>query len=182
MFEELIKRKYSLHRYDLVENTIEEAFKLKTRSVVIAKKQEYGIAQYGRVWSHEEGNNLLISVHEDKMLNIYEANSILAFASWKTLNQYLSNTFTIKHPNDLYYKDKKIGGVISHYRKKSAVYSAGINLNSYSTILNSISLSQILNETIDIDSFIRLWLYNYFRTSEVRLNSIEMKNILKSVC
>lgn len=103
---------------------------------------------------------MLFSMHIANYIAVEEANEMLSNISLVTLSQYTNEIFIKKYPNDIYYDNKKICGVISHYRS-STVLSVGINLNSY--IKNAIDLSKITNNQINVISFTKKWINNYIQ-------------------
>jgi BirA family biotin operon repressor/biotin-[acetyl-CoA-carboxylase] ligase len=70
----------------------------------------------------------------------------------------MSDSFTIKWPNDLYYRDKKVGGIliennISSGKITSSVIGVGLNVNQvlFSGLPDAISLRQIFSRSFNLD-------------------------------
>lgn len=156
----ILDHEYILYCYDILTSTIDIAFTLPFKSCVLAKKQTYGIGQYGRKWDSCNGDNMLFSMHIANYIDIAEANEILSNISLITLSQYTQKEFIKKYPNDIYYDGRKICGVISHYRQ-STVLSVGMNLNS--SIDNAIDLSKIVHSPINVIEFVKKWINNYIQ-------------------
>lgn len=106
-------------------------------TLVVTSNQTAGRGQRGNQWEAETGKNLTFSLilkpayltpNEQFYLNMAVSLGIYEF-----LNGFFSaEDIKIKWPNDIYYKDKKMGGVlIENVLKKSVIESAviGIGLN-----------------------------------------------------
>lgn len=104
-------------------------------------------AGYGRtgnwVSSYE---NLYFS----KLLPLDSYNHLSSICSMHMLIAKYAPDVEIKIPNDLYYKGKKIGGVLIENQDEYAVLGIGININGAPTVFTS--LSEITNNRYDIDS------------------------------
>lgn len=129
-------------------------------TVVSADYQTSGRGQGTNSWESESGNNLLVSflIHPDnvpvaRQFVLLEA-AALAVAS--TLSLY-ADSFCIKWPNDIYYKDSKISGTLSECNISckgitQCIIGIGININQQiftSDAPNPISLAQILGAESD---------------------------------
>ena len=82
---------------------------------------------------------------------------LAALACHEALDNY-TNGFSIKWPNDIYWKDKKIGGILIENELEGgyivqSIIGIGLNINQevfYSDAPNPVSLKQILDVDIDI--------------------------------
>lgn len=116
--------------------------------------QTSGKGQKGNSWESERGKNLLFSIllyptylPIEKQFIISQ---LISIAIKKTLDQY-SVGFSVKWPNDIYYFDKKIGGIlieniIQGNKIKSMIAGIGLNINQIkfeSDAPNPVSLIQI---------------------------------------
>jgi len=130
-------------------------------TVIFASEQSQGKGQGNNIWLSEAGKNLLVSVitrplflKADQQFLISKTIS-LAIASM--LDNY-SASISIKWPNDIYYKDDKIAGILIENslegnKIKSSVIGAGININQASFppgLPNPVSLSMINKTEYDI--------------------------------
>ncbi len=149
-------------------------------SVVTAKLQTQGRGQAGNKWNAEQGKNLMFSiVLYPEFIPINEQfiiSQITALAVKETLSLYVSDV-TIKWPNDIYYINKKITGILIEnnlIEKKfsSSIIGIGININQTefpSDLPNPISLIQIIGKEISIDEVLQQILsrvYSYY--SQIR--------------
>ena len=89
--------------------------KAKEFYTVMAESQTKGKGQRGNSWEAEAGKNLTFSTV--LYPTALEANKqfclsmLAALACHEALDNYIDG-FSIKWPNDIYWKDKKIGGIL----------------------------------------------------------------------
>lgn len=132
--------------------------RLEEFTSVIADFQTSGKGQRGNSWISKKGENLLFSfifypdfVEAKKQFYISKAVSL---AIKKTLDFY-SNDITIKWPNDIYWKDKKICGTLIENDLlgtsiQKSIAGIGVNINQKEfdkSALNPVSLYNITNST-----------------------------------
>ena len=131
-------------------------------TVIMADEQFAGRGQQENTWQATPGKNLTFSVllkpnflplNQQFMLNM-----AVSVALQQAL-QTLVGDVSIKWPNDIYYQNKKIGGVLIENTIvgtsfKNAVVGVGINVNEqlFSQELKdkAISLQQILRQDVDL--------------------------------
>lgn len=121
--------------------------------------QTTGKGQTGNSWESEAGKNLLFSLllfpRSIPIEEQFILSQIVSLAIKSVLDQY-SDGFTIKWPNDIYYRDKKIAGIliensIQGASLKYSIVGVGLNLNQKtfrSNAPNPVSLRQILGMRI----------------------------------
>ena len=126
-----------------------------------ALEQQEGKGRQGKKWTSETGKNILLSVvintSEHKTGSIQELNQWVAVACHDFFSKYVGRETRIKWPNDLYWGDRKAGGILieNSWRGESwqwAIIGIGININQdhfESGSGNPISLRQITGETYD---------------------------------
>jgi len=142
-------------------------------SCYTADFQTAGKGQHGRVWESEKGQNLLSSyVLELKQLKtgkIWTPADQIGFSAAIALGAraffaaFAGEQTKIKKPNDIYYRDRKAGGILIEnlVRGKDwtwTVIGIGMNINqsSFSTAsanqiaVNPISLQEITNLSWDL--------------------------------
>ena len=147
--------------------------------VVTADYQTAGRGQKGTSWESEAGKNLLLGIllrptflHPQEQFYLSE---ICALALVETLNTY-SDGFTIKWPNDIYYADRKVSGMLLEHTLQGATLSQtivgiGLNVNQrnfLSDAPNPVSLYQILGEEVCRKTLLKAFLQN-FQTYYTRL-------------
>lgn len=151
-----LKETDSTNRYlrDLPENGDEEIV------IAVADYQSAGKGQGSHTWESEDAKNLLFSikvhprwvpVRQQFLLSMAEA-----LALKDALDSYVDG-ITLKWPNDVYWKDKKISGTLIETSVdskgiKTCIFGTGININQtkfYSDAPNPVSLCQILGHEVD---------------------------------
>ena len=139
-------------------------------SMVIIDFQTSGRGQMGNGWSSEKGMNLLLSllIYPDNLLanEQFIISCIASLAVKNCLDQFVDD-IRIKWPNDIYWKDKKIAGMLIENDVQgkliqNSIIGIGININQQNfsdELPNAISLRQITGTDSDInhiaDIFIR---------------------------
>lgn len=131
-------------------------------TVVIAREQLSGRGQMGTAWTAEGGKNITMSLllypdfmEADKQffLSMAVALGVKDFCEF-----ILKDEVKIKWPNDIYYRDQKLGGIlientVTGNKLSSSVIGIGLNINQTafdSGIPNPVSFHQITNQAFDI--------------------------------
>ena len=125
--------------------------------------QTAGRGQTGNGWESEEGKNLLCSILLPPRANLFELNVITSVAVHRMINCQLSilnSQLTIKWPNDIYWGDKKLAGILIENaiignEVKYTIAGIGLNVNQTewkSDAPNPVSLKQITGKEYDIDA------------------------------
>lgn len=122
--------------------------------VVWADYQTAGKGQGSNTWESERGENLLFSIlfHPDGVLanRQFSISMAISMAVVETLSQQIGN-LSVKWPNDIYWQNAKIGGILIENRLsgqtiKDSIIGVGINVNQrefHSDAPNPVSLWQI---------------------------------------
>lgn len=134
--------------------------------------QTAGRGQAGNSWESEDGKNLLFSAllryPELKAAEQWRLSMLVALTVRETLaSQFIDspNSLTIKWPNDIYYGDKKICGILIENMLQGShigytIAGVGINVNQtkwLSNAPNPISMKQITGEEYDVESLLEIW-------------------------
>jgi BirA family biotin operon repressor/biotin-[acetyl-CoA-carboxylase] ligase len=131
--------------------------KVKEGTIVSADFQTGGRGQRGNGWMSENGKNLLFSIvlypYAVKANEQFLISQVVSLAVADFLWKY-TDGITIKWPNDIYWREKKICGIlienaIEGDQIKESVCGIGINLNQESfdsSLPNPVSLKQITGE------------------------------------
>jgi BirA family transcriptional regulator, biotin operon repressor / biotin---[acetyl-CoA-carboxylase] ligase len=107
-------------------------------AVIVTDHQYQGRGQRGNVWHSEPYKNLTFSVILYPTFlaaqQIFLLNIITTLAIQNVLVRYIPSGLCIKWPNDIYYRDKKIGGVLieNFFEKrtlKTSIIGIGLNVN-----------------------------------------------------
>ena len=132
--------------------------KLDNFTFVSADFQSAGRGRNNRNWKSEKGENLLFSllIKDKTLIDKFSSLSVIsAFSIIKALNlEYLS----IKWPNDIYYKDSKLCGIlleaVTRNEIECLIIGIGLNVNQREFVgeykRTPTSLYQITNQTQDM--------------------------------
>jgi len=133
--------------------------------------QKAGKGQRGKTWSAEPGQNIVMScVVEPQLLSIenqFMLSASVALACFDFFSRYALNETKIKWPNDIYWRDRKAGGILieNSYQGKQwkyaivgtgwkyAIVGTGLNINQTlfpDAIVNAVSLKQITGKTLNV--------------------------------
>ena len=98
---------------------------LEDFTFVSAKYQSKGRGRGSRVWKSENGTNLLFSllIKEESLINKFKEISIIsAYSLIQVLEEkYHIPDLSIKWPNDIYYRDSKICGILLEAVSSSSI-------------------------------------------------------------
>tara|TARA_B100000963_G_scaffold339931_1_gene338084 strand:- start:167 stop:853 length:687 start_codon:yes stop_codon:yes gene_type:complete len=125
----------------------------KHNIVVQSYEQTAGVGRGSKKWNSPRGN-IYLTINQSKNTNEILKNSFyVCYLIHRFFSKNYGIKFQYKWPNDLYYKDKKICGVVSTSKiigNKSYIQTGiGFNLNNQ-PIKTSTSLSKILNQKFSI--------------------------------
>ncbi|GEO11952.1 biotin--[acetyl-CoA-carboxylase] ligase [Segetibacter aerophilus] len=124
--------------------------------------QKAGKGQRGKEWKAEPSQNIMLScVVEPALLSVdnqFLLNAAVALACHDFFKLYAVDKTSIKWPNDIYWEDRKAGGVLienvlSGERWRYSIIGIGININQTLFpvgVRNPVSLKQITGKTYDI--------------------------------
>lgn len=143
-------------------------------TLVMTQFQTAGRGQRGNSWESEAGSNLLYSLlvhpHMLRPSQMFSLSEVAALSVCSSLNEFLEESsacmgmapscelrdpklqFCIKWPNDIYYGDRKVGGILIETdlmgsRISNAIIGVGVNLNQrrfLSDAPNPVSLCHII--------------------------------------
>jgi BirA family biotin operon repressor/biotin-[acetyl-CoA-carboxylase] ligase len=132
-------------------------------SVIRAVKQNAGRGQKGTAWESEEGKNLLLSfLFFPKFIEpkqVFLLNKTFALGVHDFALIWLKNHITIKWPNDIYWKKKKLCGILIENSITSSlinhsILGIGINVNQTSfskELLNAVSFAIVKRKQFDLE-------------------------------
>lgn len=128
-------------------------------NAIFAHEQSKGKGQRGKTWASVPGENVALSlIINPAPLAIAQQFSLsicVATACLRVLKKYLGDDVRIKWPNDLYWQDRKAGGILienslAGENWKWAVVGIGLNINQTlfpSELKNPVSFKQITGKT-----------------------------------
>jgi len=134
----------SLHLHESIDSTNSEAERLlanqtATPFAVAANRQINGRGRLGRKWHSPKNGNIYLSIAFRPEVEI---SRLKTFTLWQGImicdflrQQLQTDKIFVKWPNDLFFKDKKIGGILTEAsidgdRINSLILGIGLNLNS----------------------------------------------------
>ena len=152
--------------------------------------QSAGKGQPGNAWESAHGQNLLFSIVLHPLhvpINeLYLLSELVSIAIKKALDEYTTD-ITVKWPNDIYWKEKKLAGILIENslqgnRIKTVVIGIGLNVNQVkfeSDAPNPVSLSLITGKRQNRKDLRQLIcrnimkLYSEFDTDTIRISYAE---------
>jgi BirA family biotin operon repressor/biotin-[acetyl-CoA-carboxylase] ligase len=157
-------RLISLHQVDSTNNYatgLVHAGMAQHGLVVTATEQTAGKGQRNRTWNSAAGENITMSVilqPEIVLHNAFLLSKTIAAAVHKFFTAHAGDEVKIKWPNDIYWNDRKAGGIlieniISGENWKWAIAGIGLNINQKSfdqLSTKPVSLLQITGKTFDL--------------------------------
>ncbi len=135
-------------------------------TVVFTHHQTKGKGQRGKEWKTVAGENLSFSiVVQPHFLTAAKAFQLLAVTAVSVHTQLLplvGDELKIKWPNDLYWRDRKTGGILIENIFRGAhwqwsVIGIGINVNqtAFEELQNPVSVKQITGKQTDVQELAR---------------------------
>lgn len=132
-----------IYAYETLDSTNDTAFQLARQGAaegecVISEYQKKGRGRHGRVWLSPRGQGILLSMILRPPISPAETAKltlVTGVALVKTAKMTLGRPFGIKWPNDVVFKDKKIGGILTEMRGEPdrvhyVIVGVGVNVNS----------------------------------------------------
>ena len=131
-------------------------------TVIMAESQYAGRGQQQNGWHSEPGKNLTFSLLLNPaflaVTDQFDLTRVVSLGVYDALEPILGNNLKIKWPNDIYYGDKKLGGILIENllqgnQIKQSVIGIGINVNQVvfpDWVPNAASINQILQQDYDL--------------------------------
>ena len=133
--------------------------------------QTAGRGQAGNSWESEEGKNLLFSAllryNNIRATEQWRLSMLVAVALWEVLANYLpQEQLSIKWPNDIYFGDKKLVGILIENSLSGqyigySIAGIGLNINQTewrSNAPNPISMKEITGSEYEIEGLLNEWI------------------------
>ena len=178
-----------IYHFKLLASTQEKAKELSRKSlsdaVIVADMQTKGRGRFNRKWHSAKGGlwmSILLKTEDVK--NLQYLTFIAATATAKSINKNAKIDAKIKWPNDIYYKGRKLCGILTEGifgEDDYAVIGIGININQkkFQNDIKGIatSLKIIKNKDFEIKKIMQNVLDEFFRL----YNSYYRKNKFKNI-
>ncbi len=142
---------------------------LEENTVVVAHHQTAGRGQTGASWESEPGKNLTFSLLLYPSFLPFNQHFLILQAVSLGIKDVLAHyvhDISIKWPNDLYWENKKMGGILIENAIEGSIFQSsvigvGLNVNQdvfYSDAPNPVSLKQITGQEIILEELLnQLW-------------------------
>jgi len=161
--QNLIKLKEVDSTNNFLKDLLSKSEPLAEGTVIMADNQVSGRGQQQLVWQTEPGKNISISLYlKPAFLPLnkqFYLNMAVSLAVREALGDFIAEGVKIKWPNDIYYSNKKMGGILIENTLtgaviKSSVIGIGLNINQVifaESIGNkATSLMQIIQKETDL--------------------------------
>ena len=132
----------------------------------MAERQFAGRGQQNNVWESENGKNLTVSIYLKPSFvsanHQFDLNKAISLGVLDCLREILGEHCYVKWPNDIYYHDKKIGGilienVIKGQQLKESIIGIGLNVNQIkfnSHLVQASSIAKILHQDYSLEKLL----------------------------
>ena len=152
------KKKGNIHVFSELPSTQDKAWELvsdgaSSGSLIITGVQTAGRGRQGRVWYSPAGSLCFslvlfpVSLRQSNGITLSAARALQL-----ALKSALGLKTRLKLPNDLYFQEKKLAGIILEVKQNKAVLGVGINVNcrpgSWPAGVGAVSLREVLNKRV----------------------------------
>ncbi|AMR31104.1 biotin--[acetyl-CoA-carboxylase] ligase [Mucilaginibacter sp. PAMC 26640] len=147
---------------NFLKNLLSNSKPVPEGTVIMAEAQFAGRGQHQNTWHAEPGKNLTFSLLLKPSFIApplqFDLTRAVSLGVYDALAPLLGEALKIKWPNDIYYKDRKLGGMlienmIQGGQIRNSVIGIGININQDNypeTAGSAISVKQILQRDYDL--------------------------------
>jgi BirA family biotin operon repressor/biotin-[acetyl-CoA-carboxylase] ligase len=165
------RKKENIYVFSELPSTQDKAWEMVSNgapsgSLVIAGVQTVGRGRQGRIW-HSPAGSLCFSLVLFP-ISFRQSNSITlsaARALQLALKSALGLETRLKLPNDLYFQEKKLAGIILEVKQDKAVLGVGLNVNcrtgSWLVEVCAVSLREVLNRRVSRCVILSAFLKNF---------------------
>ncbi|MGN7987356.1 biotin--[acetyl-CoA-carboxylase] ligase [Pedobacter sp. 22226] len=176
--QNLIKLKEVDSTNNFLKDLVSKSEPLAEGTVIMADNQFAGRGQQESVWQTQAGKNISTSIYlKPSFLPLnkqFYLNIAVSLAVSDALSYFIPEGIKVKWPNDMYYKNKKLGGILIENTLtgtsiRSSVIGIGLNVNqskfSESISERATSVIQILQRNVplmDIMAKIFMFMEKYY--------------------
>ena len=164
--------KIRIHRFETIDSTNSWLRSLDGGSpgceyeLAVTEFQTSGRGQRGNTWESEPGKNLLFSIlahpGDVKVQEQFFISESIALAVADSVSDLAGDGFTVKWPNDIYWNDSKLAGILIENTLQGScildsIIGVGIDVNQTlfkSDAPNPVSLKMITGRDIDRDALL----------------------------
>ena len=137
IYENVPKNRVNIDIFEKIDSTNDEAKRITNNNefnIIIAEEQSKGRGRKGNNWFSPNSGNIYMTLFTENQLSEDPASLITGVVcrnSIRNINERIN--ISLKWPNDILYKNKKVGGILvekEHYEKKiKTIIGIGINLS-----------------------------------------------------
>ena len=147
---------------NFLKNSLTNSKPFPEGTVIMAESQYAGRGQQQNRWHSEDGKNLTFSILLNPVFlplkQQFDLTRTMSLGIINALTPLLGDQLKIKWPNDIYYADGKLGGIlienmVQSGQIKNSIIGIGLNINQEKFPLevpNAVSLKQILLKDYDL--------------------------------
>jgi len=147
---------------NFLKNSLTNSKPFHEGTVIMAESQYAGRGQQQNRWHSEDGKNLTFSILLNPVFlplkQQFDLTRTISLGIINALTPLLGDQLKIKWPNDIYYADGKLGGIlienmVQSGQIKNSIIGIGLNINQEKFPLevpNAVSLKQILLKDYDL--------------------------------
>ena len=137
IYDNLPKNRVNVDIFEEIDSTNDEAKRRNINSefdIIIAEEQFKGRGRRGNKWYSPNSQNIYMTLCTENLIS-FEPTSLITGVICKNSIKNVNNAINVslKWPNDILYKNKKIGGILvekEHFNNKiKTIIGIGINLN-----------------------------------------------------
>ena len=124
-----------------------------------AIEQTHGKGQRGKIWNSPPGENIIQSILLDpsriSITKTFHLSMVISLACYDFFKKYAGTGTSIKWPNDVYWNDRKAGGILIENIFRGpvwgwAVIGIGININQAPPLMgNAVCLKEIFGRQLN---------------------------------
>ncbi|MBS1531735.1 MAG: biotin--[acetyl-CoA-carboxylase] ligase [Bacteroidetes bacterium] len=145
-----------------LKNLLSNSTPVPEGTVIMAESQYAGRGQQQNKWYSEPGKNLTFSIFLKPaflpVVQQFDLTRTAGLGVFDALEPFLGEKLKIKWPNDIYYGDQKLGGMLIENtlqggKLKNSIVGIGLNVNQEvfpPGAANAVSLKQILHSDYDL--------------------------------
>ena len=137
----------NLFKFDVLDSTQDKAFellKIFDEVIVIANRMEKGRGRYGNSWISEPGGLYMSIGFKNKTVDFSKKLLIITPICILYVLTFYQINAKIKIPNDIYYENKKICGILIEMKENEVVLGIGLNVNQSNFPQNLLATSMFL--------------------------------------
>jgi len=137
ILENLPLDRLNIDIFDEIDSTNDEAKRInleKEFHIIIAEKQNAGRGRLGKKWSSPNSGNIYMTICTENDLSFMPLSLILGLICKEAIEEISKKSeIALKWPNDILYKNKKVGGILVEKEIQNSdvrsIIGIGINLN-----------------------------------------------------